>query len=129
MRVLPRADLLTADPLAALHAVPAGYTLVNGGVPVWDPDLPHAREWPTLGDVRVGSRFARLRQAGAYRVLEYGDGYRAWLAIMVPDDRLDAYMRQIVGERRITPEAARAWLLEHRGEMGTEIYEWAARGR
>jgi len=72
-------------------------------------------------------QYARLYQAGEYRVLEHGDWDDWRTAIMIPPHLVDSYLAAEVVRQGITCEAAQQWLLKSRGCVGTPIYEFAAR--
>ena len=136
-----RAARLTAD-LARLRTPEPGWVFYDGAtvggewrvgeaVGVERPvAVPPRAEWVTVDETEPDPtplrEYARLYQTGEFRVLEHGN-YDDWrTALLIPPHLVDAYFAAEAARLRVTADAARAWLANYRGCVGSPLYEWVA---
>jgi len=129
------------DHFTALRTPPEGWVFVDGAalpftaalgteslseVPLTIPDK---ATWTLIDQESEADgvkQYARLYQAGEFRVLDHGnfDDWRT--ALLIPPHLVDAYFGAEAARRAITPEAAAKWLEKYRGCVGSQLYEWVA---
>ena len=92
--------------------------------------VPPRAEWVRVDETEPDPtplrEYARLYQTGEFRVLEHGN-YDDWrTALLIPPHLVDAYFAAEAARLRVTADAARAWLANYRGCVGSPLYEWVA---